>query len=63
MKKKFFIGLFLTIARKEHKAPAEVEEWSLPDVVHMYASYIDEAKEMEEKGDKRYTKGIKWLII
>ena len=40
--------MFLTIARKEHKAPAEIENWSLPDVVHMYASYIDEAKEMED---------------
>ena len=36
------------MARKEHKEPSEVEQWCLPDVVLMYSSYIDEAKELEE---------------
>jgi hypothetical protein len=40
--------MFLTIARKEHKSPTEIANWSLPDVVLMFSSYIDEAKEMEE---------------
>lgn len=38
----------MTIGRKEHLKPSEVEHWCLPDIVLLYSSYIDEAKEMEE---------------
>ena len=48
--------MMLAVARKEHKSPTEVENWSLPDVVLMYSSYIDEAKEFEEL-EKEIPKG------
>ena len=48
--------MMLTIARKEHKSPTEVENWSLPDVVLMYSSYIDEAEEFKEL-EKEIPKG------
>jgi len=38
----------VTIARKEHMKPSDIEHWSLPDITLMYASYIEEGKQMEE---------------
>lgn len=46
---KFFKGIVLSVSRKEHKRPSEIEQdWSLPDLVLVYSSYIEEAQELEE---------------
>lgn len=45
---KFFKSVVLTICRKEHKCPSDVELWCLPDIVLLYSSYIEEAEEIEK---------------
>ena len=48
---KFFKSIISTIGKKEHKAPSEIEEWCLPDIVLIFASYIDEAEQYKAMAD------------
>lgn len=40
--------LITTLARKEHKRPSEIAQWTLPEIVYLYSSYYDESQQMED---------------